>query len=55
MDQGEFTAFYHETAPALRGYIRRVSAEGEAADDLLQETYLRFLRAKPGRFRDRTP
>jgi RNA polymerase sigma-70 factor (ECF subfamily) len=47
MDQGEFTAFYHETAPALRGYIRRVSGDGQAADDLLQETYLRFLRAKP--------
>lgn len=47
MDQAEFTAFYHDTAPALRGYIRRVSGEGEAADDLLQETYLRFLRAKP--------
>ena len=47
MDQDEFTAFYHETAPALRGYIRRVSGDGQAADDLLQETYLRFLRAKP--------
>jgi len=47
MDQDEFTAFYRETAPALRGYIRRVSGEGEASDDLLQETYLRFLRAKP--------
>jgi len=47
MDQGEFTAFYHETAPALRGYIRRVSGDGQAADDLLQEAYLRFLRAKP--------
>jgi len=47
MDQEEFTAFYHETATALRGYIRRVSGDGSAADDLLQETYLRFLRAKP--------
>jgi RNA polymerase sigma-70 factor, ECF subfamily len=47
MDQEEFTAFYRETATVLRGYIRRVSGEGEAADDLLQETYLRFLRAKP--------
>jgi RNA polymerase sigma-70 factor (ECF subfamily) len=47
MDQEEFTAFYRETATALRGYIRRVSGEGEAADDLLQETYLRFLRANP--------
>ena len=47
MEQGDFTAFYRETAAALRGYIRRVSGEGEAADDLLQETYLRFLRAGP--------
>jgi RNA polymerase sigma-70 factor (ECF subfamily) len=47
MDQDEFTAFYHETAPALRGYIRRVSGDGQAADDLLQESYVRFLRAKP--------
>src|ERR1035441_1303464 len=47
MDQDEFTAFYHQTALALRGYIRRVSGDGQAADDLLQETYLRFLRAKP--------
>jgi RNA polymerase sigma-70 factor (ECF subfamily) len=47
MDQAEFTAFYTSTAPALRGYIRRVSEDGELADDLLQETYVRFLRAKP--------
>jgi len=47
MDQHEFTVFYNETAPGLRGYIRRVSGEGESADDLLQETYLRFLRARP--------
>lgn len=47
MEQGEFTAFYHETAPALRGYIRRVSGDAQAADDLLQETYLRFLHARP--------
>jgi len=47
MERDEFTAFYHETAPALRGYIRRVSGDAQAGDDLLQETYLRFLRAKP--------
>lgn len=47
MDQSDFTAFYHETAAVLRGYIRRVSGDGQAADDLLQETYLRFLRANP--------
>jgi len=48
MDQEQFAAFYNETAAVLRGYIRRVSGEAEAADDLLQETYLRFLRAQPG-------
>jgi len=48
MDQAAFTAFYHETAQALRGYIRRVSQAGEMADDLLQDTYVRFLRARPG-------
>jgi RNA polymerase sigma-70 factor (ECF subfamily) len=47
MDQDEFTVFYRETAPALRGYIRRVSGDAQAADDLLQEAYLRLLRAKP--------
>src|SRR5580692_7781707 len=47
MDQDEFTMFYHETATVLRGYIRRVSGDWQAADDLLQETYLRFLHAKP--------
>jgi len=47
MDQDEFTAFYRETAVVLRGYIQRVSGDAQAADDLLQETYLRFLRAKP--------
>jgi len=47
MDQSEFTALYGETAVSLRGYIRRVSGDAGAADDLLQETYLRFLRAQP--------
>jgi RNA polymerase sigma-70 factor (ECF subfamily) len=47
MDQAAFTALYNETAPALRSYIRRVSQAGETADDLLQETYVRFLRAQP--------
>ena len=47
MDQTAFTTFYIETAPALRGYIRRVSQDGDVADDILQETYVRFLRAGP--------
>ena len=47
MDQNAFTEFYRETAPALHGYIRRVSGDSQASADLLQETYLRFLRANP--------
>jgi len=47
MDQARFTAFYHETAAGLRGYIRRVSGDWQAADDLVQEAYVRFLRAHP--------
>lgn len=47
MDQAAFTAFYNETAPALRGYIQRVWQESGMTDDLLQEAYVRFLRARP--------
>jgi len=45
MEAAEFQAFYAVTAPALRGYIRRTCGEDALADDILQETFLRFLRA----------
>ena len=45
MEEAEFRAFYEVTAPALRGYLRRVSGDPSLADDLLQESYLRLLRA----------
>jgi len=45
MDEGEFRAFYEQTAPQLRGYLRRVTGDASLADDLLQESYLRMLRA----------
>jgi RNA polymerase sigma-70 factor (ECF subfamily) len=41
-----FEAFYASTAPALAAFIRRVSGNRSAAEDVLQETYLRFLRAR---------
>ena len=47
MDEAAFQAFYERTAPALWSYLRRVSGDASAADDLLQESYLHFLRA-PG-------
>jgi RNA polymerase sigma-70 factor (ECF subfamily) len=41
-----FEAFYASTAPALAAFIRRVSGNASGAEDVLQETYLRFLRAR---------
>lgn len=45
MDEAEFRVFYEQTAPQLRGYLRRVTGDLSTADDLLQESYLRLLRA----------
>lgn len=45
MDEAAFRAFYGETAPKLWGYIRRSSGDAALADDVLQETFFRFLRA----------
>jgi RNA polymerase sigma-70 factor (ECF subfamily) len=47
MNEAPFQAFYERTAPSLWSYLRRVSGDSAAADDLLQESYLHFLRA-PG-------
>jgi RNA polymerase sigma-70 factor, ECF subfamily len=45
MNEAEFRAFYEKTAPQLRAYLRRVTGDASLADDLLQESYLRLLRA----------
>jgi RNA polymerase sigma-70 factor, ECF subfamily len=45
MEEAAFSAFYHETGPKLWSYIRRTSGDAALADDLLQETFFRFLRA----------
>ena len=47
MDQSEFRTFYKETAPALRAYICRSCGSLDLADDILQDTFIRFLRAAP--------
>jgi RNA polymerase sigma-70 factor (ECF subfamily) len=52
MDEASFQAFYAKTAPGLRGYLRRASGNEALADDILQECYLRFLRADLFQFRD---
>lgn len=43
MDSDAFAGFYQRSAPALRAYLVRVSGNPALADDLTQESYLRFL------------
>jgi RNA polymerase sigma-70 factor (ECF subfamily) len=46
IDEETFRAFYERTARGVWGYLVRVTGDRELADDLLQETYYRFLRAR---------
>ena len=45
MDEEAFTAFYQRTARQVWAYLARISGSSTLADDLLQESYLRFLTA----------
>jgi RNA polymerase sigma-70 factor, ECF subfamily len=44
-DERTFQYFYERTAPGLRSYLRIMSKNTAVADDLLQESYLRFLKS----------
>ena len=46
MDQAAFRAFHQKTAPRLRAYIVQRCGSIDAADDILQEVFLKFLRAR---------
>jgi RNA polymerase sigma-70 factor (ECF subfamily) len=45
MSEAAFHAFYAETSRPLWAFICKTCGKPELADDFLQETYLRFLRA----------
>ena len=46
MDEDTFRGFYGRTATMLWAYLSRATGDPHAADDLAQDTYYRFLRAK---------
>jgi RNA polymerase sigma-70 factor (ECF subfamily) len=49
MNSERFAAFYERSARPLWAYLARVSGDPALADDLMQETYMRFLcAAAPG-------
>ena len=43
MDSDAFAGFYQRSAPGLRAYLTRISGNHALADDLTQESYVRFL------------
>lgn len=44
MDEDTFRAFYERTSRSLWVYLSRITGDSQRADDLLQESYYRFLR-----------
>ena len=46
MTEDEFRPFYDRTARPLWAYLARISGDRRLADDLLQETYYRFLKSR---------
>jgi RNA polymerase sigma-70 factor, ECF subfamily len=46
MTEEAFRSFYEQTARSIWAYLARTTGDDRLADDLLQETYYRFLRAR---------
>jgi RNA polymerase sigma-70 factor (ECF subfamily) len=47
MNEAKFEAMYRRNAASLWSYIYRLTSDASAADDLLQKTFFRFIRANP--------
>lgn len=47
IDESSFEAFYRQTAAPLRAYVVRVIGHTAPAEDIVQDAYLRLLRAPP--------
>ena len=45
MDEDAFRTFYDLTSSAVWAYLSHITGDAHAADDLLQDTYIRFLGA----------
>ena len=45
MDEEAFRSFYEQTSRPLWSYLARLTCDRRQADDLLQESYYRFLRS----------
>src|SRR5690348_2768914 len=52
MQSDAFAAFYERSARPLWAYLARVSGDPALAEDLLQESYIRFLSADAPRTSD---
>jgi RNA polymerase sigma-70 factor (ECF subfamily) len=47
VDDARFEVFYRRTAGGLWSYLYRMTGDAAVADDLLQKSFFRFLRANP--------
>ena len=53
IDEAAFQILYRRTAPGLRAYIRKICGDINLADDIFQETFYRFLKARSPMLDDR--